>query len=147
MKRFLYFALLVLTVGCDVAMDDDSKAIKVAEQWAEAYFNDDFHEAIKHATPDSEDWLRYAASNATNEDLQLLDATPATVTADDGFPIANDTLRVVTLHVNNYLENTALGSSAKQVKEGTFRVNVVKHDGEWLVKMEGLPQSERQSRD
>ena len=147
MKRLFFFSLLVITVGCNVAMDDDSKAIKAAEQWAEAYFNDDFHKAMKYATPNSEHWLRFAASNATNEDLQLLDAIPATVTAEDGFAIANDTMRVVTLHINNYLGNTALGNSAKQEKEGIFHVNVVKHDGEWLVKMEGLPQSEKQSRD
>ena len=71
----------------------------------------------------------------------------ATVSAADYFTIANDTLRVVTLTVRDFLKATAVGATAELQQEGRFLVTVVKRDGEWKVRMEGLPRSEKQSRD
>ena len=34
-----------------------------------------------------------------------------------------------------------------EVEDGTIKVLVLKRDGEWKVRMEGLPRSEKQSRD
>ena len=147
MKKILFISMLCIVVSCNLGVDGDQTALSAAEQWAEAYFNDDFQEAGKYATPESERWLRFAASNATEEDLQLLNANKATTEADEHFSTANDTLRVVTLHVKNYLSYTSLGSKAVQVKEGVCHVNVVKTKDGWRVKMEGLPQSGMQSHD
>lgn len=139
--------MALLATSCRHALSSNQEALIAAEEWGEAYFNDDFVEAGQYATPESERWLRFAASNATEEDLKLLNANKATVEADEQVTEANDTMRVVTLHVDNYLESSALGSPAKQAKGGLFVVNVVKSNDRWLVKMEGLPQSGKQSRD
>ena len=66
---------------------------------------------------------------------------------EDFFPEANDTLRVVSLKVSNYVSSTLPAESAQLVDEGVFNITTVLRDGKWLVKMEGLPQSEKQSRD
>ncbi len=143
MKQLLLFLAAILAVGCDAGMTGDQQAMDAAEDWAEAYFNCDFKEACEHVTPESEKWLRFAASNTTEQDLKLLqEAGGAEVSVNEGFEEANDTMRLVTLTVTNCL--TAKPALAK---EATFKVVVVKRDADWLVRMEGLPQNGMQSRD
>ena len=132
--------------SCNIGQEGDDVALNVATDWADAYFNCDFHEAASYATAESERWLRFAASNTTEQDLQTVKGG-ATADADDYFTVANDTLRVVTLHVRDFLKPVAVGEPAQLQEEGTFLVIVVKRDGKWKVRMEGLPRSEKQSRD
>ena len=135
--------------SCDFTSDHDQESIEAAVCWAEAYFNYDFHKAEEYATPESGRWLKFAASNTTEHDLQLVQQNEngATVEVEDFFPEANDTLRVVSLKVSNYVSSTLPAESAQLVDEGVFNITTVLRDGKWLVKMEGLPQSEKQSRD
>ena len=132
--------------SCNIGQEGDDVALNVATDWADAYFNCDFHEAASYATAESERWLRFAASNTTEQDLQTVKGG-ATADADDYFTVANDTLRVVTLHVRDFLKPVAVGEPAQLQEDGTFLVTVVKRDGKWKVRMEGLPRSEKQSRD
>ena len=133
-------------VSCNVGFEGDNAALDVATNWADAYFNCDFHDAANYTTPESDKWLRFAASNTTEQDLEVLQGK-ATATADDYFTVANDTLRIVTLHVKNFLKSVVVGAPAQLQEEGIFLVTVVKRDGKWKVRMEDLPRSEKQSRD
>jgi hypothetical protein len=128
---------------------DDQEATDTAVKWADAYFNYDFHEAEKYATPESRQWLQFAASNTTERDLQLVQENEggASIEVNDFFPDANDTLRVVSLTVHDFVSSSLPADSARLVDEGTFTITTVLRDGVWKVRMEGLPQSERQSRD
>ncbi len=146
MRQLILLMAAVMMAGCSQNSGGNGAAMEVAANWADAYFNCDFHEAAEYATPESGKWLRFAASNTTEQDLQTIEGK-ATATADDYFTVANDTLRVVTLHVSNFLKPSAVGSQAQLQEEGTFLVTVVKRDGRWKVRMEGLPRSEKQSRD
>ena len=145
MKKIALFAMAALLTACSIIEKDDNQATTVAEEWAEAYFNCDFHGAEALSTPESRRWLQFAASNTTQQDLDLLKQHAAEVEATDYFPDANDTLRVVELQVSHYLSPTL--QEAKQEEEGLFHITVVKRKGEWKVRMEGLPRSEKQSRD
>ena len=149
MKVFFLFCAAILMSSCDFTSDHDQESIEAAVCWAEAYFNYDFHKAEEYATPESRRWLKFAASNTTEHDLQLVQQNEngATVEVEDFFPEANDTLRVVSLKVSNYVSSTLPAESAQLVDEGVFNITTVLRDGKWLVKMEGLPQSEKQSRD
>ena len=127
-------------------MTGDQQARNAAEDWADAYFNCDFKDAGGYVTPESQKWLQFAASNTTAEDLKLIqEAGGAKVTASEGFDEANDTMRLVTLTVTNYL--TAQQQTSVLAKEGIFKVVVVKRNEDWQVRMAGLPRSEKQSRD
>ena len=127
-------------------MTGDQQARNAAEDWADAYFNCDFKDASGYVTPESQKWLQFAASNTTAEDLKLIqEAGGAKVTASEGFDEANDTMRLVTLTVTNYL--TAQQQTSVLAKEGIFKVVVVKRNEDWQVRMAGLPRSEKQSRD
>jgi hypothetical protein len=142
---FLSLTLLLLT-ACGMVSDDD-EAIRVAETWGNAYFNCDYPRAAEYSTKESERWLRFAASNTTEGDLQLLRDQRAVATASDFFTAANDTLRVVTLHVDHYVKPALLGQQTAKQADGEFHVTVVKRGRQWRVRMEGLPRSEKQSRD
>ncbi|MCR5365388.1 MAG: hypothetical protein K6E67_04505 [Prevotella sp.] len=146
MRQLFLLLSAAIMASCNIGQEGDDVALSVATDWADAYFNCDFHEAASYATAESEQWLRFAASNTTEQDLQTVKGG-ATATADDYFTVANDTLRVVTLHVRNFLKPVAVGEPAQLQEEGTFLVTVVKRDGKWKVRMEGLPRSEKQSRD
>ena len=146
MRQLFLLLSAAIMASCNIGQEGDDVALNVATDWADAYFNCDFHEAASYATAESERWLRFAASNTTEQDLQTVKGG-ATADADDYFTVANDTLRVVTLHVRDFLKPVAVGEPAQLQEEGTFLVTVVKRDGKWKVRMEGLPRSEKQSRD
>ena len=146
MKQLLLFLVAILMVGCELGMDGDQQAQQVAGNWADAYFNCDFKDASRYVTPESQKWLQYAASNTTEEELTMLkNAGGARVSISNSFDEANDTMRLVTLNVTNVL--TTQQQKPVLAKEGTFKVMVVKRDGEWQVRMAGLLQSGKQSHD
>ena len=91
--------------------------------------------------------MQFAASNTTQHDLDLLKQHAAEVEATDYFPEASDTLRVVELAVRNSLSPNINAEESSQIEEALFHTTVVKRNGQWLVRMEGLPRSEKQSRD
>jgi hypothetical protein len=147
MKLLKMCMAALLLAGCDLGVSGDEAAQEAAVAWADAYFNCDFHEAAEYATPESEKWLRFAASNTTEAGLELLRERNARVEADDYFPVAYDTLRVIKLTVWNHLLPSVPGQEVRQAEKGEFIVTVVNRDGSWKVRMEGLPRSEKQSRD
>lgn len=137
----------ILLAGCDGGMDGDQQACEAAGNWADAYFNCDFKDACGYVTPESRKWLQYAASNTTAEELkQLQEVGGAQVTVDDGFDEANDTMRLVTLNVTNSLKPTGQGN-AGIINDATYKIEVVKREAGWQVRMAGLPRNEKQSRD
>ena len=147
MKKTLVLALSLLLAACDMIQNDDNEATSTAVQWGEAFFNCDYHAAEALCTPESRRWLLFAASNTTQQDLDLLKQHAAQVEATDFFPEANDTLRVVELVVCNSVKPTVAGEEPSQIDKAVFHTTVVKRNGSWLVRMASLPQSEKQSHD
>ena len=147
MKKLLIFAMMLSLAACDIIQRDSDQATDVAVQWGEAFFNCDYHAAEALCTPESRRWLQFAASNTTQQDLDLLKQHAAEVEATDFFPDANDTLRVVELVVRNSVKPTVAGEEPSQIDKALFHATVVKRNGSWQVRMASLPQNGRQSRD
>ena len=147
MKKYLILSLTLALTACNMMQNDDDQATAIAIEWGEAFFNCDYHAAEALSTPDSRRWLQFAASNTTQQDLDLLKQHAAEVEATDFFPEANDTLRVVELVVRNSIKPTIAGEQPSQIEKAMFRTTVVKRNGSWLVRMASLPRSEKQSRD
>ena len=147
MKKYLILSLILALTACNMMQNDDDQATAIAIEWGEAFFNCDYHAAEALSTPDSRRWLQFAASNTTQQDLDLLKQHAAEVEATDFFPEANDTLRVVELAVRNSVKPTIAGEQPSQIEKAMFRTTVVKRNGSWLVRMASLPRSEKQSRD
>ena len=147
MKKLLICALMLSVTACNMIQRDDDQATAVAVEWGEAFFNCDYHAAEALSTPESRRWLQFAASNTTQHDLDLLKQHAAEVEATDYFPEANDTLRIVELVVHNSIVPSIDAEKSSQEGQALFHVTVVKRNGSWLVRMAGLPRSEKQSRD
>ena len=147
MKKLIIFAITLSLAACDMPQNDDDKATAVAVEWGEAFFNCDYHAAEALSTPESRRWLQFAASNTTQHDLDLLKQHAAEVEATDYFPEASDTLRVVQLVVRNSISPSINAGESVQQEEALFHTTVVKRNGNWQVRMEGLPRSEKQNRD
>ena len=147
MKKYLILSLTLALTACNMMQNDDDQATAIAIEWGEAFFNCDYHAAEALSTPDSRRWFQFAASNTTQQDLDLLKQHAAEVEATDFFPEANDTLRVVELAVRNSVKPTIAGEQPSQIEKAMFRTTVVKRNGSWLVRMASLPRSEKQSRD
>ena len=147
MKKLLILAMVLSLTACNLTNREDTLATDVAVQWGEAFFNCNYHAAQALSTLESRRWLQFAASNTTQQDLDLLKQHAAEVEATDYFPAANDTRRVVQLVVRNSLSPAVNDGAPIQVDEALFSVTVVKRNDQWLVRMASLPRSERQSRD
>ena len=148
--RYLYtLLLLAVIVSCDLDSTlGSSQTDKCALQWAEAYFNYDFMRAAKLTTPESHKWLRFTASNITEEDLEVVrqQEQPATVrllTVDD----VNDSIWQALVEVSNLVMLDSIGHPATAYEEPKeFRVNVVCRNRRMFVKMDGVPQPQRMKR-
>jgi hypothetical protein len=146
-KTAILSAMLLLFFGCRNSGDNNEAARSTALQWATAYFNYDFHEAADYCTPESERWLRFAASNATSHDLELLQGRQAAAEVEQ-LLVTGDTSAVAIVRVSDYVVPATFSQPSSIVEEdGIFRIPLVRHNGNWRVRMEGLPRSERQSRD
>ena len=100
-------------------------------------------------TPDSEKWLQLAASNVTQDDLDLLyqQEERAEIDTENMEMTINDSVATAWVNVTNFLDMTAIGESGKISKEATFCLSLVRLDDKWKIKMEGLPRSEKRNRD
>ena len=140
-------AVLLLTACDSERSKPDSAVGQQAWAFADAYFNYDFKRAVELVTPESARWLQFAASNITQQDIDLLNSQDEPTTCDVGsIQQVNDSTFYATVSVTNYMQRDSIGQQMHVVDEGVFRLPVVRRDGKYYVRMEGLPRSERQSR-
>ena len=148
--KLLTAATLLSLLSCtknSPAHDDMVRAC--IDSFAVHYFNFEFSRAIPFVTPDSEKWLQLAASNVTQDDLDLLyqQEERAEIDTENMEMTINDSVATAWVNVTNFLDMTAIGESGKISKEATFCLSLVRLDDKWKIKMEGLPRSEKRNRD
>ncbi len=119
-----------------------------ADSFATNYFNYRFVRSLQFCTPESEKWVRFAASNIIQEDIDTLRAQASGATYEiEDVDEKNDTLAVVKYRVSDFLLVDTLGRAGRIVGDCVFDVPFVYRHGKWMVKMEAPLRSERQSRD
>ena len=151
MKKYAIVTVLMqILAACSTNYSDfeDDSAMQLAKDFANAYFNCNYQEALDYVTPESEKWLRFAASNITQEDIELLNAKEegAEISTDDIMRI-NDTTAIVSLSVRNFLLKDSIGRPGHIEDEGTYQLAIIYHNKKCRIRMEGLPRNERQSHD
>lgn len=149
LMKFWLCAPIALLISCDFTTGEGREAVeKTAMAWAEAYFNYDFSGAEKYVTPESQKWLSFAASNVSQDDIDELRQKKegATISVDD-YEECNDSTAVVTMEVNGFLLRDTIGRPGHIANGLRYQIVVVRRDGRQMVRMEGLPRSERHSRD
>ena len=151
--KYLFIALTAfLVAGCESAsrFKEERSARDAADSFATYYFNWQFRKASRFVTDSSQVWLRYAASQVHEADIKILrDKEDAAVEVEE--IDVNDTetpsARVV---VRDFLRMDTIGTEGHLVEKASFRLMLEQtqpEGGEWKVRMEGLPQSEKRNRD
>lgn len=151
-KNVIPLLLLALSAGCTScshANGSEEQLTEYCDSFATYYYNWHFGEAMRFCTPSSEQWLRFAATGATQEDVDALRTkeSDASIEIGDVEILPDDTSAVVKLTVRDFLQMDSIGQPAHLVKEATVKLPMVLHEGIWKVRMEGLPRSERRSHD
>ena len=135
--------------GCQSHQGDEDQLENDIDSFATYYFNWQFPKTQKYCTQSSEPWLRYAASNVHQADVDLLrtKAEAATIEindidfSDDG---ANAT---VSITAYNFLQMDTIGQEAHLVEEADFLLPMCMENGVWKVRMASLPQSGKKNHD
>lgn len=148
--KIYVFCLMAFFCSCSGSSDAgyDEEIVSVVDSFALNYFNLDIPSSVKFCTPESGKWLRFHASNVSEKDFAVLRQCPepASYKIED-VDMLCDTSAVVTCSVSGFLETNGIEEAGTMTDNGLFRIPVVKRQGRWLVKMEGLLRNEKQSRD
>jgi len=128
--------------------DPNVKVKECAADFAKAYFNYDFKKAQQFVTPESVKWLQFAASNISQEDVDLLNEQEESASAEiASVEKVNDSMSVVTVEVHSFLRKDSIGKAGVMTEQALFRLTMVERSGKHYVRMEGLPRSGKQSHD
>lgn len=150
MRKFTVLLVALVISACSEGVQEDmSAAEKSIQHFAEAYFNYDFQEAYELITPESRPWLRFAASNITQEDLDELNNRESYATIElSETSVINDTTIEARISVENYYKADSIGQPVRATdKVECYMLTAVKRGKQWLVRMEDLPKSEKHSHD
>ena len=150
MKYYFFLFMLFLLTNCQLQDNNSPESVdKPLSAWAEAYFNFDYKEALEYMTPESEKWIRFTATNITQQDIDFIKEQGKTPRIEilNRHILADDTTCTASIRVSDFVQLGFVGKDNKVVDQAEYQITLVKHNGEWLVRMEGQPQSERQSRD
>lgn len=133
-------------VSCNDVPNGEKKELdKEVTAFADAYFGYDFDLALQHCTPESRKWLVYAASNVHEEDLETLRSQEEGTSAEViDYDFDSDTTGTAIVEVHRFLQTDSIGQPGRMVDQATFSLPIVHTGGKWTVRMEGLPQSEKQ---
>lgn len=137
----LSLAIALLSVACGQA-GADKQVRQAADAFAAAYFDYDLAAAIPLCTPESERWLRFAASSISEADLDVLrsmdegaDASPSQIES------LGDTVATVSVAVDNYMQRDTIGRAGHVVDGQVYHFRLVQRGGKWLVSLDGLPRA------
>ena len=137
----LLIVATIMTVTACSRKNDDENIEANACRFAEYYFNCVYGDAIKMCTPESKKWLRYAASNISQEDIDLLNSQKddATCKSTD-IDMKNDSTAEVTIKVKNFIMMDSIGVPPKIKESAIYSIVKKKRDGQWKVHLCAMPQ-------
>ena len=141
-------SLYTLT-GCQAHEGSEDQLKNNLDSFATYYYNWQFPKAIKFCTASSEPWLKYAASNVHEADVELLRNKEADATVEiNDIDFGDDEVSAIAdITVRNFLQMDSIGKEAHLVEEADFLLPMCMEEGVWKVKMASLPQSGKRNHD
>lgn len=141
-------SLYTLT-GCQAHEGNEEQLENDLDSFATYYYNWQFPKAVKFCTACSEPWLKYAASNVHEADVELLrnKAEDATVEINDIDFGDDEVSAIADITVRNFLQMDSIGKEAHLVEEADFLLPMCMENGVWKVRMASLPQSGKKNHD
>lgn len=125
----------------------ENHAEKTAIAFSEAFYNLDYGAAKKLVTPSSLLYLRFLASNTSQELLDEVQKKGAVDVSIVDAQVEGDNQAIVICLVKNYLETDYLTRHSTIGAEKKDTLHLVKEGNEWLVKMDIPQQSGKQNHD
>mgnify|MGYP006873138280 CR=1 FL=1 len=153
--NYLLILVCAFISACGQGVQNNEMLLaEVADSFCVRYFNYDFVGAGKYCTDDSRKWLRFAASNVTEKDLEILygQETPARIEITDVAYHEPDSTALVTVVVEDYWDMDVIGQENDELtlthhRVGVFKFPLVRQQEKWKIRMEDLPRSGKRSHD
>ena len=142
--------LLCIFFSCTRGISNhENKVTECVDSFAIHYFNYQFFQTKPFVTNDSEKWLELAASNVTQSDIDILrnQEQAATIETENITFNSGDSVAIASIKVHHFLDMNNIAAGSRFVDEGSFHLTVVRNEGKWKVRMEGLPRNEKRSHD
>lgn len=127
--------------ACQSHEGDDNQLEAYVDSFATYYFNWHFPKTLKYCTKSSEPWLRYAASNVHEADVERLrtKSEDATVEINDISFGDDGTSAIASITVHNFLQMDTIGQEAHLVDEAEFQLPMSMENNAWKIKLNKLP--------
>ncbi|SNU11702.1 hypothetical protein SAMN06298210_11312 [Prevotellaceae bacterium KH2P17] len=137
------FCLLAASLGACHHQDDEVLLKETADSFATNYYNWRFEAAKAYCTPESGRWLRYAASQVHQEDVDVLKAQAqgAKCEIQDIAYADNDTTATVNISVRDFLRMDTIGTVAHLTDEASYTLTAVRRNEKWKVALSSLPRA------
>lgn len=142
-------ALILIIPSCRSTNNESKEIREIVDSFAICYFNWQYEKATKYCTQSSKKWLEFAASQVNNQDIEILrnqqdEPTIKLISID-----YNELEQIATVQIsaNNFVESHGFGECPTKRENAIFNLKIVKEENKWKIKMEALPQSERQNPD
>lgn len=129
------FALLVVMVMAVMSCSySEDRAIEQATMgFADNYFNMRYREALAFCTPESAKWVRFKATNITQENVDCFnEQTKPTRCSVESIDLDDEQAEVV-VEVQNYLNCDTIGKPGVVCPEAKFRLSLRKANDRWLI--------------
>lgn len=133
------FFMLPFATSCNHEGSEDQLNVTI-DSFSTSYFNWHFKEALPYVTYDSHKWLRYAASQVHQADIDILRNQEQGATYEIGdIEFVDDSVAYVLVNVNNFLSIDTIGTEGHIVEQATFRLKAIYDNNNWKIKLNCLP--------
>lgn len=133
-KRTALASLLagvLLTASCSYR---EEKAVEQSVVgFAQNYFNLRYQKALNACTPESEKWVRFKATNITQEDVYVYNSKRDTAECDVESIDLDDDKATAIVEVRNFLSCDSIGKPATICSNAKFRFELKKQGEKWMV--------------
>ncbi len=136
----LAMLLLGVAVISSCHEDEEQQLTELVDSFSISYFNWRFQQAVPYCTDDSKPWLRYAAAQVHQADIDILKAMDQGAEVERGniaYKDSGDTA-TVEVAVRNFLQMDTIGNAGQLVDEARFLVPLVRQEGQWKVRLSGV---------
>ena len=143
----LVLCLMFVVASCEFHAGSSRQLKKEVDSFAVYYFNWQFYHAIRFVTPESEKWIRYAASQVHQADIDLLQQKDVPATCEINEIAYDDEHNTAIAHVtiHDYLRMDTIGKAATIVDAAQFRIPLTYYAAtdKWVVEMNELLRPEK----
>ena len=133
-------AIAMLLGNSACSGDNKNQLESTVDSFSTAYLNWRFPAALKYCTPQSRQWLIFAASQVNESDVDALrNKQEGAKSKIDDIDFTNDSTATVKVVVSNFLAMDTIGLAPKAITEKTFCLQAIQRQGTWKIALEGLP--------